>query len=298
MMKQAVKFVFNRAGYRIKKIHPNHTTVSNKLIKCRIGNFDLWFDETHALPHYLQNLAHYATNVGRLGQCVHQKYSDMVMIDVGANVGDTVAICRTQAHYPIVCIEGDDRYFNILEKNAPTFTDLHLLKAYVGEKQEKISAQVHTHAGTTNLSQTEQGSSITINTLDHIVSSGIIPKCIKLLKVDTDGYDLKVLRGAGKLLEQDAPVLFIEYDRTLFEKEGEQGIDTLSWLHKIGYSDAVFYDNYGRFVTSVPLGSEQVYHLHNYIGAGAFQYFDIALFHKTDSDIAQSFTQNELAYFN
>jgi FkbM family methyltransferase len=39
------------------------------------------------------------------------------MIDIGANVGDSVAIVREQSDYPILCIEGNETYFQILEEN-------------------------------------------------------------------------------------------------------------------------------------------------------------------------------------
>lgn len=298
MMKQAVKFVFNRAGYRLKKIQPSHTTVSNKLIKCRIGNFDLWFDETHALPHAIDNLIHYGTNVGRLGHSVHQKYRDLVLIDVGANIGDTVAFCRSVDSFPIICIEGDDRYYKILQRNASQFENLQIVKTYVGEKQQRITVQANAHPGTAYLTQSENGKTITLQTLDHLISDGTLPKGAKMLKIDTDGYDLKVLQGAAEYLARDRPVLFIEYDRTLFEQKGDKGTDTLDWLRGLGYVDAVFYDNFGRFMMSADLGSEQIFQLHNYISNGAFQYFDIAFFHKEDEDIARSFRQKEMEYFN
>lgn len=37
---------------------------------------------------------------------VQQKYPDLSLIDIGTNVGDTVAIVRQDAHYPILCVEG------------------------------------------------------------------------------------------------------------------------------------------------------------------------------------------------
>jgi hypothetical protein len=37
------------------------------------------------------------------------KYPNLTMIDVGANVGDSIAIVRVDV--PILCVEGEDHFF-------------------------------------------------------------------------------------------------------------------------------------------------------------------------------------------
>ncbi len=55
---------------------------------------------------------------GKDRPALHMKYPDLTFIDIGANVGDTVVLLRALgAGSPILCIEGDDRFFAILSKN-------------------------------------------------------------------------------------------------------------------------------------------------------------------------------------
>ena len=55
--------------------------------------------------------------LGRIARAVLEKYPALVALDIGANVGDSVAILRSAGQFPILCVEPDDRYAQLLEKN-------------------------------------------------------------------------------------------------------------------------------------------------------------------------------------
>ena len=72
---------------------------------------------------------------------------------------------------------------------------------------------------------------------------------VRLLKIDTDGYDLRVIRGARRLLKATKPVLFFEYSPDHMAAVGEhQPMRVFDELGDLGYDRLLFYDNFGRFV--------------------------------------------------
>lgn len=50
-----------------------------------------------------------------------------------------------------------------------------------------------------------------LQTLDQLRAAHNLPLRCSVVKIDTDGYDLKILQGANQLLEVDRPVIFGEF---------------------------------------------------------------------------------------
>jgi hypothetical protein len=79
-------------------------------------------------------------------------------------------------------------------------------------------------------------------------------------------------------------------------QNNEKGLDLFDYLGRCGYTTALFYDNYGRFIISVELhNKDTLQQLDQYIeqGRGAFPYYDIIAFHHTDNDLATEFILQE-----
>jgi hypothetical protein len=93
----------------------------NPLINYKLNGYNLKFPVLHALPLVMQEYPDYADNLTRVAKCIQQKYSDLTIIDVGANVGDSVFMLKRDVLCPILCIEGDPRFFEIEIRVRVTF---------------------------------------------------------------------------------------------------------------------------------------------------------------------------------
>ena len=274
-----------------------------KLEYTQIGDYKILINNDHSLPYYLKNLPYYSKNFPRIASNILEKYSDLIIIDIGANIGDTVALTRSEMFCPIICIEGDDYFFNILKKNLEGFKEVEAFKCFLGDESKKIAGEIVSHKGTLKIVEKKSAilnQHIEICTLDNFLISNLQIKKAKLLKIDTDGYDLKIIRGGINYIQETKPILFIEYDTRLLFEANDDGLSTLNLLENLGYYSAIFYDNFGRFILSANLqNKQQIEQLHFYIekGRGAFQYYDICLFHKDDSDLAEQILQKEIAFF-
>ncbi len=62
---------------------------------------------------------------------------------------------------------------------------------------------------------------------------------IHLMKIDVEGYDLQVLRGAERLLRTHKPTLFIELDENNLRDQGESATELIEFLSSLGYQNIV-----------------------------------------------------------
>jgi hypothetical protein len=73
---------------------------------------------------------------------------------------------------------------------------------------------------------------VTVTTLDTLLATE--PR-LDFLKIDTDGFDFKVLRGAAVLLASQKPLLFFELVPSLTPT----ALEDLAWLQSAGYEQLV-----------------------------------------------------------
>lgn len=201
--------ILNKISLHIVKIRKNHEYRIPAWAK------KLKLPQKHPLFSILESAPHYQKNLQQIAQKVFAKYSSSTMVDVGANIGDTACLIRSTTNIPILCIEGDEEYFKYLEKNTRYLRDVTRVCTLVGDGKvagnlslERIRAQ-----GTMRLvpSDKKNETHTNQNTVDSVVFAKQKLKPVKLIKVDTDGFDTQVLRGAKQIIKRDQPVIFIEY---------------------------------------------------------------------------------------
>jgi hypothetical protein len=83
------------------------------------------------------------------------------------------------------------------------------------------------------------------------------------------------------------------------KKIGEEGLSTIFLMRDFGYNKIVFFDHIGTLLLSTSLDNKDVVsHLHEYISSekNLLGYFDIAIFHEMDTDIASRYIEKEREY--
>jgi hypothetical protein len=58
---------------------------------------------------------------------------------------------------------------------------------------------------------------------------------VDMLKVDVDGYDFRVLKGARKTIEKFRPIIFVELCEYILNEKGNSIFDIFSYLNRFGY---------------------------------------------------------------
>ena len=282
---------------KLKKVFKNK---KKSLIKVRINEFELVAPADHKIEVYLKEFRYYSRNLPRIAKYIESRYEKYNILDVGANIGDSIALFRSMnVKQHIYAVEGEMSFFGLLQKNIKEFSDVTVFNYFLGDetKQERLVLDVS--KGTGKLTATEN-ETIEVKALDEFVKENNL-KDIKLLKIDTDGFDLKILRGGFATIRLYKPILFFEYDAVYLTEQGDNGILIFEDLAKLGYSKILYYDNFGKFLISITTAdTAMIKQLYAYIAKheGAFPYFDVCLFHESDDELAEMIIQKELEFFS
>ena len=281
-LKRSVARLLGSIGLRVERIQrPNEGLPLPRWAQ------DLRFPTDHALPAILRRHPDYQENLAAIVAIVSEKYPDGVIVDVGANVGDTASLIRTVSGHPIICIEGDAYFQNFLGLNTNRMADVHIVKAYVGERCGSAQYQVVRNSGTMQLIR-NNGEPIPIITLDSLMVSHRVLARTRLLKIDADGFDVKILRGAETLIEKTKPVLFFEYDPTFLRQHDPYANETIEALFNNGYEGLIIYDHLGRrLLAQDNHQSDTISQVGDYLldKRGLLPYVDLCITSRYDHDI-------------
>lgn len=174
-----------------------------------------------------------------------------VICDVGANIGlitvPLAAALRTRvSSAPIVAIEPMIGNHDVLSANvrANGLDDtVTVLSAAAGSSDAEVLIQIEgddpTLTGTANILPATSEATTTrlvTRTLDSLRAAGTIPAHVDTIKIDTDGYDLEVLRGATTMLREDRPFVVAEFNAHCMGWHGQTLADVDSLANEHQYS--------------------------------------------------------------
>jgi len=264
---------------------------TNKYIRYELSGTVMLLPFAHDLPIFRSAFPQYSTNIGRLCCYMSEKYTDLRLVDIGANIGDTVAIVRENSQCPILCVEADKHYFTILMENLRRagFQSVEAVNAFVSSYTGELRGQLVSDGGTAHFIASDAPPIRTVK-LSLLLSDFPQFQSPKLVKIDTDGYDCSILKAEIEWLKEKKPAIFFEYDPFFFSDHPYDGARIFKDLREAGYVLAIFYDNVGDYLATVDLekDGEILVELQNYyVGRGGHHYADVAVFHREDRDIAE-----------
>lgn len=187
----------------------NDTHISEWVVKYQKLDFD-----GHLLPHILPLI-----NPG-----------DSI-IDVGAFIGDHTYAYALKTHGVdtgmVYAFEPNPDAFFCLEKNTETFSHVKRYNCGLGDCENTASLVKDSNAGASMLTS---GGGVQIKMLDSIE----IPR-LNGIKVDAEGFELKVLKGAEKTLAKFKPWLVLEFNAGALRLNDTSADEIIKWLSDRGY---------------------------------------------------------------
>jgi FkbM family methyltransferase len=256
-MKQFVKALklfalrlLNRLGYTIVKLPPQGSK-SSKMSTVMVGGKAIKIPQGSPLCHYYQTQPRMNYSLGTIAAMIQDRFPAAWAMDVGANVGDTLAVIKGQASLPVICVEGDGICFEILQENARLFDLVFLHQTFLAEKLGEAEMDAQKVGWNQTLVPARSGTpaqKFLFDTVDHLISGMSQRVVVKLLKVDTEGHDLRIIRGAEEVLKRDKPVLSFELNRENLEPLGDSVGDFFDFLVSLGYRRFLLSDSFGRLI--------------------------------------------------
>jgi FkbM family methyltransferase len=271
-----------------------------------VGKYSLLLPIEHRLDHYQATWRRYDTALGYIAKAVFEKYPNSSAIDIGANVGNSAALVRSNAEVPILCIEGSPIFTSYLKQNAATIGGLEIEACFVGDHSGTVALdQVNHVSGTASISTTSDSTgsdTISMKSLKEVLETHSDFQTAKLLKIDTDGFDFSIIHSSRSLIALMLPILYFEYDITFQDKAQIDAINTLEMLCEIGFERFIIYDNFGNYLVSLSNNDREKFtDITTYLisnrklsGTPAIYYFDVCAFSADDIDVFEAIRKLEL----
>jgi len=195
---------------------------TKNIVKKRIGKNKIYINKSHLFPTYYKNEPFYDRALPRICQYIKDKDGYLKLIDIGANIGDTIALVRKQVSGEFLAIEGEKNFLKLLEKNIKLYKNsyVEIEKSFCGiDKRQNytIKSQHGTASLTTGEDKSKKIKKIPLKSLDNILKEHPKFKDANILKIDTDGFEINVLKGSINFLKNFKPVLYFEYTPHLYK---------------------------------------------------------------------------------
>jgi FkbM family methyltransferase len=231
------------AAYRIANPANAEFIVEAEMFPERL-HFVLNLTSAHERMAYLMNAFEPPTT-----PILEALWSNGAVLDVGANVGLIAVhlayrLKRRSPEARVYAIEAMPSNFAALQKNI-ALNDLHsiiqpLCLGAGSEKKEvliQIEGNDESRTGTANILPAEFGASIKLNVIpiDELLDRGVIAGHVSVMKIDTDGYDLEVLRGATKLLTSHRPAILVELNPVCLAWHGQTLSNVVEFASRLNY---------------------------------------------------------------
>jgi FkbM family methyltransferase len=244
---------------------------------------------SHDLPVYLKKHPYYDSLPARLSDFTRQKYGVVKVADIGANIGDTIAAFCRHEDDRFLAIEANPRFIKYLRHNFGEQPGVKIVECYCSSAEGNAQFTIREQKGTAEIVP-GQGHQMRAAPLDILVAENGFSD-LNLIKIDTDGYDLRVLSGAPEILKMLPAVLFEFY------AWGEDCIrawrDFLKTLP--GYDYLLLYDQTGLLMGRHRIADfSSIADLLFYQAIDGAIYFDALLMRPGDS---QEFFEKEREFF-
>ena len=234
---------------------------------------------SHTIPELLATGPQHDRQLGRLAAFLRARRGRLVAIDVGANVGDTLAAIASTAGGTDDCflaIEPSGEFQRYLVSNWGHDPRVTIVNAACGARNAEVRATMQRRDGTAILTEQAEGSLVRMATLDAVVRDHPVFSKPDLLKIDTDGFDFAVIDGARETLRVARPAVFFECDHFNVPDYVERVRRALGQLQECGYEHVVAYDNFGYLMGCYALRDALAFEqLLFYQLASPFYYFDL-----------------------
>lgn len=254
--------------------------------RIRVGEFELSAPKGHLLVGANSSQPYRDLAVGIVAKFVAEKYRTGTVVDIGANIGDTAAIIASYSNHRIVLVEPSDFFYGFLEENVKQLpNEVHLKRVLVSTGQT-LTGTFHYRGGTAYFHEDSDGK---VEAKSEKLCE-IADQDTHFVKVDTDGYDVRILSSSLEWLRVHRPAIMFE-NSIQSEAELEETNRLFDDLAQAGYWHFVVWDDPGFHIVST--GSlDVIKDLNRYLFklkekgfSRAVSNYDVLCVHDTDTDI-------------
>lgn len=261
----------------------------------RIHEMHLALPLSHSLPSYLKQFPFYDRLPRRISEYIHRKHGHLNCIDVGANIGDTIAAFFMDKEDAFLAIEPNPKFNKLLSENWGWNSNVRVISDVCSDCSDEGSFVIQEKNGTASILESENSIKMRRRQLDEILEEYPFAGNVNVLKIDTDGHDFEVIKGGMALMSKHTPMVLFECQPFADSDYVEHCLRTLLALKECGYKQFLLYDNFGHLVGKYNLSDVSPFrNLLFYQLTSGLCNFDILVMR--DEELVQ-FYKDEINYF-
>lgn len=269
---------------------------SNPTVVHRLDGAELLLPASHTLPIFQTFFPDYDRALPRLVSYLSERGKELVVIDIGANVGDTAIALLQNPDVFVIAVDGNPAFTAYLRENLKNYPDRSFVaEAFVGDSGQSQMA-IENSGGTAKLVPSASGGGVEFRSLSAILADAGKSE-IGLIKIDTDGFDIAVIKSSLDLIKAASAPLFFEFDPALFLPNSPDGWSIFETLADLGYDGGIVYLNTGQYLRTINIAEQSaISDLKAFLASAEAQtYLDIMLF--KSQKIFNDCAQREQTYF-
>jgi FkbM family methyltransferase len=156
------------------------------------------------------------------------------VIDVGANVGYVTRFLAQRCTNQVYAIEASPLNFAALEQNCKDLTNVTGINAAVSDTHDDVilvdSGSTLCHVAFEGKTRSKNAKTIKTVILDELVLNNV-----GLIKIDTEGFEMRVLNGARKLIQEQQPIVVAEVDEHHLKQQHSSSAEIFAFFESLGY---------------------------------------------------------------
>jgi len=183
------------------------------VVKCRYGAIQVFADDRFISKSLLE-LGEYSEREVDLWR--HILRPEMIAVEVGANIGAlTLPLAGIVSH--VYAIEPQPQINDLLLENTKHLPNVTVMNMAIGSTRGIMYAPSLDHLSDTNYGAIEMGSDgdcqVPVVPLDTLP----LGERVDFIKIDVEGMEADVLKGAREIINRCRPLLYVENDRPGFD---------------------------------------------------------------------------------
>jgi FkbM family methyltransferase len=274
-----VQRVVRRLGWAVRDRFPMRPVTRT------VQGVEMVLPWSHRLPDYARVEPEYGQNLPRLAAALAKHDGrPVVTIDIGANVGDSALQILDAAPGSVLCVEGDDAFLEFLHRNVDARDDVAVEPSLLLPYADDVDLAPVRGGGTTRFEPGQSTDTMPTITVDELRKRHPDFDQVRLVKSDTDGYDVTLVPAVARTWADTRPVLFFEYHHDLTRLAGYDPLTVWDELAGLGYAHVRVWDNGSRPVGSYPIEEmvERSAYLDTPLEERPYHFWDVAVVHQDD----------------
>lgn len=274
------------------------------IVRRIIGRKVLYMRESHKLHIYYARNPLYDRALPRICKKINEIDGKLILIDIGANVGDTVSLITDEVPGSFLCMEGDSEYLSLLKLNTANIknSNVFIQESFCSEDVSNDTYKVERFDGTAKLiagGGIDLQNDISFMSLDSAIAKYPLFHDTNVLKIDTDGFEISVLKSGPIFLSKAMPVIYFEFVPELYLNNKQDPMFIFELLKNGGYHKALFYNNFGLPIEIVDTSDElRIKELINLIDYNKIYYYDVLTWHHSKNKRYEEVYEAELKIKN